>query len=39
VQTYDAYIIGGPPAFDFQVTRGMGFFVDVSEESVCYGEG
>jgi hypothetical protein len=39
VQTYDTYIVGGPPTFDFTITCGMGVFVDVSEESVWYGGG
>ena len=39
LQTYDTYIVGGPPTFDFDVIRGMGLFVDVTEESVWYGEG
>jgi outer membrane protein assembly factor BamB len=39
VQTYDTYIVGGPPTFDFTVTCGIGVFVDVTEESIWYGEG
>jgi hypothetical protein len=39
LQTYDTYIVGGPPTFDFTITRGMGLFVDVTEESVWYGGG
>lgn len=26
-QTYNTYIIGGPPQFDFRITQGMGVFV------------
>jgi len=32
-QTYWTYIVGGPPSFDFNLTKGIGFFVDVTEES------
>jgi len=39
LQTYNTYIVGGPPTFDFQVTRSMGLFVDVTEESVWDGKG
>ena len=39
LQTYDTYIVGGPPTFDFIVTRGMGLFVDVDETSTWYGQG
>jgi hypothetical protein len=39
VQTYDTYIVGGPPTFDFIVSRGMGLFVDVTQESIWHGEG
>jgi len=39
LQTYKTYIVGGPPSFDFPIVRGMGLFVDVSEESVWHGEG
>jgi hypothetical protein len=38
-QTYQTYIIGGPPVFDFTVKCGMGLFVDVSQESTWHGEG
>ncbi len=38
-QTYDTYIVGGPPTFDFIVTRGMGLFVDVTAPSIWHGEG
>jgi PKD repeat protein len=38
-QTYYTYIVGGPDSFDFTITCGMGLFVDVTEESVWYGEG
>jgi photosystem II stability/assembly factor-like uncharacterized protein len=38
-QTYHTYIVGGPPVFDFTISRGMGLFVDVNQESVWYGEG
>ena len=39
LQTYDTYIVGGPPSFDFNITCGMGLFVDVTAESVWYGDG
>jgi outer membrane protein assembly factor BamB len=39
LQTYDTYIVGGPPTFDFTITCGMGLFVDVTAESVWHGEG
>jgi len=39
LQTYDTYIVGGPPSFDFEVTCGMGMFVDVSTDSIWHGEG
>ncbi len=38
-QSYDTYIVGGPPSFDFTITRGMGLFVDVNQESIWYGQG
>ena len=38
-QTYNTYIVGGPVAFDFTVSRGMGLFVDVNQTSTWYGEG
>ena len=38
-QTYRSYIIGGPPGLDFTITRGMGLFILVNEESLWYGEG
>ena len=38
-QTYKTFVVGGPPTFDFMVTRGMGFFVYVDVESVWHGEG
>jgi len=38
-QTYKAYIVGGPEAFDFTVSRGMGLFIDVNIDSIWYGEG
>ena len=38
-QTYESYIVGGPPQFDFEITRGMGVFVLADESSVWYGEG
>jgi hypothetical protein len=38
-QTYHTYIVGGPPVFDFPITKGMGIFVDVDQESIWYGEG
>jgi len=39
LQTYDTYIVGGPPTFDFTITRGMGIFIDVSVPSIWHGEG
>jgi len=39
LQTYNTYIVGGPPTFDFTIVRGMGLFVDVTEESIWYGDG
>ncbi len=39
MQTYDTYIVGGPPTFDFTVKQGIGLFVEVTEESIWYGEG
>jgi hypothetical protein len=38
-QTYKTYIVGGPPSFDFSVSRGMGLFVDVITQSYWHGEG
>jgi hypothetical protein len=38
IQTYQTYIIGGPPVFDFTISRGMGIFVDVTSPSYWYGE-
>jgi hypothetical protein len=38
-QTYKTFIVGGPLVFDFIITKGMGVFVDVDQESVWYGEG
>ena len=38
-QTYYTYIVGGPPSFDFHITKGMGIFADVTTESVWHGEG
>jgi len=37
-QTYKTYIVGGPPAFDFTISKGMGLFVDVDVASVWQGE-
>ena len=39
MQTYDTCIVGGPPTFDFVITRGMGIFVDVTVPSIWHGEG
>lgn len=39
MQTYETYIVGGPPTFDFNIIRGMGLFVDVTEESIWFGDG
>jgi agmatine/peptidylarginine deiminase len=38
-QTYQTYIVGGPPVFDFNVECGMGIFVDVNVESTWLGQG
>ena len=38
-QTFETYIVGGPPQFDFVIRPGMGVFVLVDESSVWYGEG
>jgi len=38
-QTYQTYIVGGPPIFDFAVECGIGLFVDVNQESFWHGEG
>ena len=37
-QSYRGYIVG-IPAFDFTISRGMGIFLEVSEESTWHGEG
>jgi len=37
-QSYRGYIVG-IPAFDFTISRGMGIFLEVSEESTWQGEG
>ena len=37
-QTYKTYIVGGPPSFDFVINKGMGLFVDVTEESIWTGD-
>ena len=39
MQTYDTYIVGGPPSFDFSISCGMGLFVDVNQTSIWHGEG
>ncbi len=39
LQTYDTYIVGGPPTFDFTINQGIGLFVEVTEESIWYGDG
>jgi outer membrane protein assembly factor BamB len=36
-QTYQTYIVGGPPVFNFIITCGTGIFVDVSTPSYWYG--
>ena len=38
-QSFETYIVGGPPQFDFEVSPGMGVFVLVDEESTWHGEG
>ena len=38
-QTYNTYIVMGPDAFDFIISRGMGLFVDVNQNSTWYGLG
>jgi hypothetical protein len=32
-QTYKPYIVGGPPDFDFQITPGIGLFVEVEKSA------
>lgn len=32
-QTYDTYIVGGPPSFNFPLLDGHGYFVDVDQDS------
>ncbi len=39
IQSYDTYIVGGPDTFDFVITSGMGVFVDVTQQSIWYGQG
>ena len=39
VQSYYAYFVDGPDSFNFNVTCGMGLFVEVYEESMWHGEG
>ena len=39
LQTYNTYIVGGPPSFDFPIRCSMGLFVDVIAPSIWYGEG
>jgi hypothetical protein len=38
-QTYNTFIVGGPPVFDFNIHCGMGLFVDVNQQSIWYGHG
>ena len=38
MQTYDTFIVGGPPSFDFTVSCGMGLFVEVNETSYWNGD-
>jgi len=38
-QSYWAYFDGGPSSFDFAITRGMGLFVETTEQSTWCGEG
>ena len=35
-QTYETFIVGGPPQFDFPIMSGMGLFVLVDESSMWY---
>ena len=38
-QEFYGYIVGGPAVFDFNITKGMGLFIDVDEDSYWHGEG
>ncbi len=38
-QSFESYVVGGPPSFDFVITAGTGIFILVDVESVWYGEG
>jgi hypothetical protein len=38
-QTYNTFIVGGPPVFDFDINCGMGIFIDVTVESIWLGVG
>ena len=38
-QSFESFIVGGPPQFDFTIIPGMGVFVLVDEDSIWYGEG
>jgi hypothetical protein len=33
-QTYNTFIVGGPPSFDFSIGNGSGYFVDVTHSSL-----
>jgi PKD repeat protein len=36
-QTYNTFIVGGPPVFDFNIHCGVGLFVDVNQQSIWHG--
>ena len=36
-QTYDTYIVGGPPSFNFEIVQGMGLFVYVTQDTIWSG--
>ena len=38
-QSFESFIVGGPPSFDFVVSAGMGVMVLVDVASVWHGEG
>jgi PKD repeat protein len=38
-QTYKTYIVGGPPSFDFMLSDGYGYFVDLTSASTSIIEG
>jgi hypothetical protein len=38
-QTYQTFIVGGPPSFDFALTDGQGYFADISDVALFYFDG